>query len=241
MSRATAVTKGEAIMVLRKFLFCASASLILATTAATPGWAQYAGKSTPEERAETGALNRDAVNGRIVRPTAEEQSQYESARADYEAAEARYREQLEEYNERSREYDAERGNYGEVADAPDNRQDNFTDRNDAYGPDAGDDSSTETDDVATGDSSRPDDLWTLDRFSDPNDQLYNAPVIDIDGFNVGHFRRIETRESGERMVVITLNSLRTISLPIEDIFYDPAISVVVAQLTNYEIDRTPSG
>ena len=213
---------------------------MLVAMAATPGWAQYAGKSTPEERAETGALNRDAVNGRIVRPTPDEQSQYESQRAEYEAAETRYREQLEEYNERSRQYNAERGNYDDDAIARE-RQDDDSDRADNYGPDSGVDSYAETDDVAADDPDGPDDLWTLDRFSDPNDELYNAPVVDVDGFSVGHFRRIETRESGERMVVITLKSLRTISLPIEVIFYDPAMAAVVAQLTNYEIDRTPSG
>jgi hypothetical protein len=230
-------------MVIHKFLFGAAAGFILVVAAATPGFAQYVGKSAPstsEERAETGELNRDAVNGRIVRPTQREQSRYESARAEYEAAEARYREQLEEYNERSREYDAGRGSYDEGADVRDYRQEDDAGRADDYGPDADADSSTESGDVAADDSG-PDDLWTLDRFSDPNTELYNVPVVDIDGFSVGHFRRIEMRQSGERMVVITLNGLRTISLPIEDIFYDPAMSVVVAQLTNYEIDRTPSG
>jgi hypothetical protein len=244
-------------MTMRKYLVCGAAGFVLAAAAVTPGLAQYSRQSTPAERAETSQLNRDGVSGRVVEPTASAQADYNAARSDYEAAQQRYQQQLDDYNARQRAYEDQRDNFNRRADRYEDRQDayrdqqgQYIDRNDAYYDNAPvyndgnrlpypDDNALPP--YPDQSAVTPDNLWTLDHFADPNSELYNSPVVDVDGFTVGHFRRIEPRDSGARVAVITLTSQRTISLPIEEIFYDPAMSVVVARLTTYEIDRTPSG
>jgi hypothetical protein len=241
-------------MTMRGFLFGGAAGLMLAAAAAVPALAQYndefSDTSTPAERAQTEQLNRNAASGRVM-PA--DRSQYDSARSDYESAQQRYQQQLDEYNAKTRQYDSDRQRYNQSVDTYssqqnvyDNQQGVYDNRQDVY-RDRALDNDSDLDDATTLDYpdqvgvAPRDDLWTLDRFSNPNNELYNAPVVDIDGIGVGHFRRIETRDSGDRMVVITLNSLQTVALPIQEIFYDPRMSVVVAERTSYEIDRAPTG
>ena len=85
-------------------------------------------------------------------------------------------------------------------------------------------------------------LWKLDMVADPNNQLFNAVVVDAAGLPVGHFRRVESKEPGYDAVVITLTEQRrTISLPVEHIRFDPNAGVIIADLSTNEIISIPSG
>jgi hypothetical protein len=85
-------------------------------------------------------------------------------------------------------------------------------------------------------------LWRIDRFIDPSRELFNAPVLDAAGLPVGHFRRTEIKDPGVQVAVVTLNSsLRTISIPLEHVRFDPNARVVIADMTANEINSIPSG
>src|SRR6266446_906543 len=85
-------------------------------------------------------------------------------------------------------------------------------------------------------------LWRLDRYIDPSRELFNAPVLDAAGSPVGHFRRTEIKDPGVPVAVVTLNnSLRTISIPLEHVRFDPNARVVIADMTASEINSIPSG
>jgi hypothetical protein len=55
------------------------------------------------------------------------------------------------------------------------------------------------------------------------------------------FRRIETKEPGDLVAVITLDTRRTISVLTEHVRLDPDRRTVIADLTAREIDLIPSG
>lgn len=85
-------------------------------------------------------------------------------------------------------------------------------------------------------------LWRLDRYIDPSRELFNAPVLDAAGLPVGHFRRTEIKDPGVPVAVVTLNnSLRTISIPLEHVRFDPNARVVIADMTASEINSIPPG
>ena len=76
----------------------------------------------------------------------------------------------------------------------------------------------------------------------PNYELFNMPVLDSAGLPVGHFRRIETKQPGDLVAVVTLNgSRRTISMLTERVRFDPSRRTIIADLTAREIDLIPSG
>ena len=82
----------------------------------------------------------------------------------------------------------------------------------------------------------------LEDVADVNEELFNMPVIDAEGYRVGRFRRVETKLPGDEVAVITLNgSRRTISVLTEHIRYHPGSQLIVADLTTGELDLTPSG
>lgn len=84
-------------------------------------------------------------------------------------------------------------------------------------------------------------LMRLEDVADVNDELFRMPVIDAAGYRVGHFRRVETKEPGDVVAVITLNgSRRTISVLTEHVRYEPGRRLIIADLTTAELDRTPS-
>jgi len=219
-------------MITCKYVLSGAASLALGGLIAAPGFARddYSRFSTPVERAQTEDLNRNGVT--VVSPTPAEQERYDAARAQYEEAQTIYNRQLEEYNAKTRAYDAQRRNYREGVEASQDRAEAYEDARTQY-----------ENEVAPPPPvvARFDRLWTLDRVVDPNSELYNLPVEDIDGFMSGHFRRVEIRASGERMAVITLNSLHTISIPAEDVRFDPDRGVVVAEWTSRDLERVPPG
>jgi hypothetical protein len=84
-------------------------------------------------------------------------------------------------------------------------------------------------------------LWRLDRVADGSDRLFNMRVEDINGFTVGRFRRMEIRNDGERVAVVTLRGMRTVSLFDDHIRYDPNREILVTALTIDDIDYIPSG
>ena len=216
-------------------LFGATSLAFVAGTITGPCFARddYSRVSTPAEKAQTQDLNSNAVDGTVVRPTATEQQDYDTARARYEEAQAAYNRQLEEYNAKSRAYEAQRRNYNEDVQASQQREAPYDDGRAQY--------KTELAPGVAADADPFDRLWSLDRLTDPNNELYNLPVEDIDGFMAGHFRRVEIRADGERMAVITLNSLHTVSIPADELRFDPDRGVVVAAWTSYDLDRVPSG
>jgi hypothetical protein len=85
-------------------------------------------------------------------------------------------------------------------------------------------------------------LMRVEDVVDPNYELFNMPVVDSAGLPVGHFRRIETKEPGDLVAVVTLNgSRRTISMVTEHVRFDPGRRTIIADLTAREIDLIPSG
>ena len=84
-------------------------------------------------------------------------------------------------------------------------------------------------------------LMRLEDVADVNDDLFNMPVIDAAGYPVGHFRRVETKVPGDVVAVITLNgSRRTIAVLTDHVRYESARRLIIADLTTFELDRTPS-
>jgi hypothetical protein len=84
-------------------------------------------------------------------------------------------------------------------------------------------------------------LMRVENVADPNYELFNLPVLDSAGLTVGHFRRIETKDPGDLVAVITLNSRRTISVLTEHVRFDPGRRTIIADLTGREMDSIPSG
>ena len=87
----------------------------------------------------------------------------------------------------------------------------------------------------------PSALMRLEDAADVNREFFNIPVLDAAGLSVGHFRRIETKEPGDLVAVITLDSRRTISVLTEHVRLDPDRRTIIADLTAREIDLIPSG
>jgi hypothetical protein len=85
-------------------------------------------------------------------------------------------------------------------------------------------------------------LMRVENVADPNYELFNLPVVDSQGLTVGHFRRIETKDPGDLVAVITLDgSRRTISVLTEHVRFDPSRRTIIADLTGREMDLIPSG
>jgi hypothetical protein len=88
----------------------------------------------------------------------------------------------------------------------------------------------------------PNSLMCLENVAAVNDELFNTPVIDSAGYRVGHFRRLEIKEPGDLVAVITLNSSRrTISVLTDHVRYEPGTDLIITDLTTREMDRIPSG
>lgn len=84
-------------------------------------------------------------------------------------------------------------------------------------------------------------LIRLEDVADVNDELFNVPVMDAAGYRVGHFRRVETKEPGDVVAVITLNdSRRTIAVVVDHVRFHPESRLIIADLTTREFDVTPS-
>jgi hypothetical protein len=94
-------------------------------------------------------------------------------------------------------------------------------------------------------------LMRLEDVADVNDDLFNMPVIDAAGYRVGHFRRVETKEPGDVVAVITLNaspptlappniSPRTIAVLTDHVRYEPGTRLIIADLTTDELRLIPS-
>jgi len=88
----------------------------------------------------------------------------------------------------------------------------------------------------------PPGLMCLEEVDRVNDALFNRVMFDADGYKVGRFRRIETKAPGDVVAVVRLSpSLRTIAMLTDHLRFDPARGVIIADLTNREIDLIPTG
>jgi hypothetical protein len=84
-------------------------------------------------------------------------------------------------------------------------------------------------------------LIRLEDVADVNEELFNTPVIDAAGYRVGRFRRVETKEPGDVVAVITLNGWRrTIAVLTDHVRYHPGTRLIIADLTTHDFDLTPS-
>ena len=97
----------------------------------------------------------------------------------------------------------------------------------------------------------PPTLMRLEDVAEVNGELFNMPVIDAAGYRVGHFRRIETKDPGDVVAVITLTaspptlappnlSRRTIAVLTDHVRYEPGTRLIIADLTTDELHLTPS-
>jgi hypothetical protein len=88
----------------------------------------------------------------------------------------------------------------------------------------------------------PSALIRVEDVPNANYDLFNAPVVDAAGIPVGHFRRIETKDPGDLVAVVTLNrSRRTISMLTEHVRLDPDRRIIISDMTARDIDLIPSG
>jgi len=88
----------------------------------------------------------------------------------------------------------------------------------------------------------PPGLMCLEEVDSVNNALFDRVIFDAAGYKVGHFRRIETKVPGDVVAVVRLSpSLRTISMFTDHLRFDPARGVIIADLTNREIDLIPTG
>lgn len=185
----------------------------------------------------------------------------------YSAATAQYEAELRDYNQKQQSFEQERTEYGDRIDAyqrslnaplpspapdvvvvEDNTPDVVVIDNDVDAlvvtdPDDDivviDDRDNFTDRLII--DVPPSALMRLEDAVDVNDDFFNVPVLDAAGLTVGHFRRIETKEPGDLVAVITLDSRRTISVLTEHVRLDPSRRTMISDLTAREIDRIPSG
>lgn len=188
---------------------------------------------------------------------------------DYAAARAQYEAQLQDYNQKQRAYEQQRGDYNARLDsyrrglnepprAPDTVVVVDDPDPDVVVVDPDGDTAVIVDNVPDEPIvvARPADdfaarlfirdvpvpLVRLEDMVDPNNELFNAPVLDSAGLTVGHFRRIEFQQDGDVVAVVTLRgSRRTISLLTEHVRADPDRRTLIADLTARQIDRIPSG
>lgn len=194
------------------------------------------------------------LSGAMVATTPVLAQSYDPAQA-YADAKARYDSELQDYNRKQQDYERARGDYSARID---DYQRSLNAPLPRRLPDA----------VATTVDPEPDvvvvrdpdpDVVVIDDFrdrllirdvpplmrvedvADPNYELFNLPVLDSAGLTVGHFRRIETKDPGDLVVVITLNSRRTISVLTEHVRFDPSGRAIIADLTGREMDLIPSG
>jgi len=85
-------------------------------------------------------------------------------------------------------------------------------------------------------------LMCLEKVDSVNNALFNTVIFDAAGYKVGHFRRIEAKVPGDVVAVVRLSpSLRTISMLTDHLRFDPARGVIIADLTNREIELIPPG
>lgn len=90
----------------------------------------------------------------------------------------------------------------------------------------------------------PSTLMRLESVPDVNYAFFNVPVLDMQGLAVGHFRRIETKDPGVLVAVVTLDinaQRRTISMAVEHVRLDPSRRFVIADLSGREMALIPSG
>jgi hypothetical protein len=88
----------------------------------------------------------------------------------------------------------------------------------------------------------PNSLMCLENVAAVNGELFNTTVIDAAGYRVGRFRRVEVKDPGDLVAVITLyGSGRTIAVLTDHVRYHPGTDVIITDLTTREIDLTPSG
>jgi hypothetical protein len=87
-------------------------------------------------------------------------------------------------------------------------------------------------------------LVRLEDVAGLNREFFNEPVVDAAGVPVGHFRRVEVKDTwgGRLAAVITLDpSRRTIALPTDRVRLDPNRRIFIADMTARQIDTIPSG
>jgi hypothetical protein len=82
-------------------------------------------------------------------------------------------------------------------------------------------------------------LIDFDDVRDPDRELAGAPVEDLGGYLVGHFRHM-TYQDGTEEAVITLHNNKTVVVDDEHLRFDPVKNVVVADLSYNELNRLPA-
>jgi len=87
----------------------------------------------------------------------------------------------------------------------------------------------------------PNSLMCLESVANVNSELFNTPVVDSSGYQVAHFRRVETKTPGNVVAVLTLDNYnRAISMFTDHLRYDPGTRVIIADISAVEMDVIPS-
>lgn len=79
-------------------------------------------------------------------------------------------------------------------------------------------------------------LVSVDSTTEP---LRDVPVTDAMGNLVGNFRHLTTQD-GVPESIIELNNQKTVAVPDDYLGYDPIANVVVADLTDHQLDSMPA-
>ena len=178
------------------------------------------------------------------------------------AARAQYESQLSDYNQKKQAYERERAEYNAkldahqralnappaadvvVAEDPDPYVNVDPDATVVVRDPAPDVTVIDRDDFASRLIMRnvPNPVVRLEDVPASNTDLFSAPVVDAAGVPVGHFRRVETKDPGDLVAVVTLDgSRRTISMPTEHVRLDPDRGMIIADMIARDIDLIPSG
>jgi hypothetical protein len=227
----------------------ASLALAGAMIAAAPGYAQSLPRyPTPAEQAQTEALNAEQASAPttttvIVAANAVDPG-YNAAIAQHSAVQSQYDAQLKDYQDKANAYEKQKQDYQQ-------RLEGYQGEHSLYRAQASDYIEDEHAAIVVAPPAAEvvvappatvvvhERLVNFDDVRDPDRELAGAPVEDLAGYMVGHFRHL-TFQDGREEAVITLHNNKTVVLDDEHLRFDPIKDVVVADLSFNELNRLPA-
>jgi hypothetical protein len=219
----------------------ASLALAGALAAGGPVFAQSLSQSSPLEMAQTMTLNaQEAEQGAMLVASndaalSSNQSAYNQAQMQFDQAQARYRQQVDDYNKELKDYQANNTPPPVVTTRPPD----FVVANPAPVVIARGRDYVINDPFYQRITILPDSaLVRLGSLREPDVDIAGAPVEDRLGHAVGHFRHMTYVDEGKEEAVIVLNNNKMIALPEDHFRFDTDHSVVVADLSYDELNRS---
>jgi hypothetical protein len=183
----------------------------------------YDTHSTPQERAQTEMLNRDAQGGSVPP-----------------AVQSTYQQQLEEYQQQKQEYRRQRAHYEMQRDRYEAQRDRYSAQRAAfYAEISGDPWAV----PAVAPPAYPDEagLIAIHAIAAPETELERAPLVDGEGHWVGRVRTVETAYDGRarRIGIYLYRDHRTVWLHPRELRYDSGDGVLFTLLDYNDLRQMP--